>query len=309
MRPSLTKYAWLSVGAAALTFLIKLAAALVSGSVGLLSDALEAIVNLVAATIALIVLKIVERPPDVSHPFGHDKAEYFSSGIESTLIVIASLSILYTAVRRLLNPQPLEDAWLGLILATIAAVINLVVGQILIRAGKKNDSITLESNGRHLMTDVWTSVGVLVGVGLSVVTGRIMLDPLIAIIVGLKIGWDGLQIFGRSARGLMDSAIAPEEREAIETILRKAEIEEGVEWHALRTRQSGSRRFVELHLLVPGNWRVQRSHDLAEHLEADIRSQIKYSTVLLHVEPLEDERSWTDQSLYGSDAEDLVDEV
>ena len=309
MRPSLTKYAWLSVGAAALTFLIKLAAALVSGSVGLLSDALEAIVNLVAATIALIVLKIVERPPDVSHPFGHDKAEYFSSGIESTLIVIASLSILYTAVRRLLNPQPLEDAWLGLILATIAAVINLVVGQILIRAGKKNDSITLESNGRHLMTDVWTSVGVLVGVGLSVVTGRIMLDPLIAIIVGLKIGWDGLQIFGRSARGLMDSAIAPEEREAIETILRKSEIEEGVEWHALRTRQSGSRRFVELHLLVPGNWRVQRSHDLAEHLEADIRSQIKYSTVLLHVEPLEDERSWTDQSLYGSDAEDLVDEV
>jgi len=309
MRPSLTKYAWLSVGAAALNFLIKLAAALVSGSVGLLSDALEAIVNLVAATIALIVLKIVERPPDVSHPFGHDKAEYFSSGIESTLIVIASLSILYTAVRRLLNPQPLEDAWLGLILATIAAVINLVVGQILIRAGKKNDSITLESNGRHLMTDVWTSVGVLVGVGLSVVTGRIMLDPLIAIIVGLKIGWDGLQIFGRSARGLMDSAIAPEEREAIETILRKSEIEEGVEWHALRTRQSGSRRFVELHLLVPGNWRVQRSHDLAEHLEADIRSQIKYSTVLLHVEPLEDERSWTDQSLYGSDAEDLVDEV
>lgn len=309
MRPSLTRYAWLSVGAGALTLLIKLAAATVSGSVGLLSDALEAIVNLVAATIALIVLTIVQRPPDDSHPFGHDKAEYFSSGIESTLIVIASLSILYTAVRRLLNPEPLEQVGLGLALAVLAAVINLVVGQILIRTGKKNDSITLESNGRHLMTDVWTSVGVLIGVGLSVITGREWLDPLIAIIVGLKIGWDGAKIFSRSARGLMDSAIAPKERAVIEAILDKAQIEEGVEWHALRTRQSGARRFVELHLLVPGEWHVQRSHDLAEHLEAEIREQINYSAVLIHVEPLEDERSWTDQSLDGHNMDETTDVI
>ena len=309
MRPSLTRYAWLSVGAGALTFSIKLGAAVVSGSVGLLSDALEGIVNLVAATIALIVLKIVQQPPDEAHPFGHDKAEYFSSGIESTLIVIASISILYTAVRRLLNPEPLEQVGLGLALAALAAVINLVVGQILIRAGKKNDSITLESNGRHLMTDVWTSVGVLVGVGLSVVTGQVWLDPLVAIIVGLKIGWDGAQIFNRSVHGLMDSAIAPQEREAIEAVLQRAQTEKGIRWHALRTRQSGARRFVELHLLVPGEWPVQRSHDLVERLEAEIRDQINFSTVLIHVEPLEDDRSWSDQSLDGREVDEAVDAV
>jgi cation diffusion facilitator family transporter len=309
MRQSLTRYAWLSVAAGVLTFIIKLAAATVSGSVGLLSDALEAIVNLVAATIALIVLKIVQRPPDDDHPFGHDKAEYFSSGIESTLIVIASLSILYTAVRRLLNPQALEEVGLGLALAAVAAIINLVVGQILIRTGKQNDSITLESNGRHLMTDVWTSVGVLVGVALAVFTGRVLLDPLIAIVVGLKIGWDGTRIFGRSARGLMDSAIDTEENEVVEAVLREVEANEGVHWHALRTRQSGSRRFIELHLLVPGDWRVQRSHDLAERLEAEIRAAVNFSTVLVHVEPLEDERSWMDQTLDGPLEQDLTGEI
>lgn len=309
MRQSLTRYAWLSVGAGLLTFGIKLVAAVVSGSVGLLSDALEAIVNLVAATIALVVLKIVQRPPDDSHPFGHDKAEYFSSGIESTLIVIASLSILVTAVRRLLNPRPLEEVGLGLALAALAAIVNLVVGQILIRTGKENDSITLESNGRHLMTDVWTSVGVLVGVALAVFTGRVWLDPLIAIVVGLKIGWDGLRIFGRSARGLMDEAIDPQENEVVEAILRNVEFVEGVRWHALRTRQAGSRRFIELHLLVPGHWQVQRSHDLAERLEAEIRAAINFSTVLVHVEPLEDERSWMDQTLDGPVEVDTTNEM
>ena len=306
MRESLTRYAWLSVAAGVVTFLIKLVAAAVSGSVGLFSDALEAIVNLVAATIALVVLKIVERGPDNSHPFGHDKAEYFSSGIESTLIVIASLSILVTAFRRLLNPQPLEDVGLGLLLAAVASIINLGVGQLLIHRGKQYDSITLESNGRHLMTDVWTSVGVIVGVGLSVISGKSWLDPVVAIIVGAKIGLDGLKIFGRSASGLMDKAIDVEEQEAIEDILNRVEKEEGTQWHALRTRQSGSRRFIELHLLVPGSWPVQRSHDLAEHLEAEIRAKINYSSVLIHVEPLEDKRSWLDQSLGGTVEEEIA---
>ena len=296
MRRSLTKYAWLSVGAAAGTFLIKLGAAYVSGSVGLLSDALEGIVNLVAAAVALSVLKIVEQPPDDMHQYGHDKAEYFSSGIESTLIIIASLSILYTAGRSLLDPQPLEQAGLGLALAVVASVINLLVGQFLIRTGKKNDSITLEANGRHLMSDVWTSVGVVAGVSLAVVTGQQWLDPLIAIIVGLKIGWEGIQIFRRSISGLMDAAIAPEERKRVEAILDEI-CTDGIEWHALRTRQAGARRFIDVHLLVPGEWSVQASHDLAETLEAQIRDQINYSTVMVHIEPLEDERSWQDQTL------------
>jgi len=286
------------VGAATLTFLIKLVAAYVSGSVGLLSDALEGIVNLVAATIALIVLKIVEQPPDEMHQYGHDKAEYFSSGIESTLIMIASLSILYAAVKSLLNPQPLEQAGLGLALAVVAAIINLLVGQLLIRAGKKDDSITLETNGRHLMSDVWTSAGVVVGVGLAVVTGQQWLDPVIAIVIGLKIGWEGIKIFKRSVSGLMDATIATAEREAVVATLEKHRAE-GVEWHALRTRQAGSRRFIDVHLLVPGAWSVQQSHDLAESLEAEIRDQINYSTVMVHVEPLEDERSWQDQTLDG----------
>lgn len=294
MRRSLTKYAWLSVGAAALTFAIKLLAAYLSGSVGLLSDALEGVVNLVAASIALVILKIVELPADESHPYGHDKAEYFSSGIESTLIMIASLSILYTSVRSLLDPQPLEQVGLGLALAVGASVINLLVGQIMIRAGKKNDSITLEANGRHLMSDVWTSVGVVAGVSLAVITGLQVLDPLIAIVVGLHIGWSGIKIFRRSVGGLMDMPIAAEEQRIIKEKLDEIRAD-GIEWHALRTRQAGSRRFVDVHVLVPGAWSVQKSHDLAESLEMAIREQVNYSTVMVHVEPLEDERSWQDQ--------------
>lgn len=304
MRRSLTKYAWLSVGAAALTFLIKLAGAYVSGSVGLLSDALEGVVNLVAAAIALIILKIVAQPPDESHPYGHDKAEYFSSGIESTLIIIASLGILYTAVRSLLNPEPLEEVGLGLALAVLASLINLLVGQIMIRAGKKNDSITLEANGRHLMSDVWTSVGVVLGVTLAVITGLQILDPLIAIAVGLHVGWSGIKIFRRSVTGLMDSPIAKDERQIVEEILDKS-CTEGIEWHALRTRQAASRRFIDVHVLVPGVWSVQKSHDLAEKLEMEIREKIDFSTVMVHIEPVEDERSWQDQSLDGRDFEIL----
>ena len=244
----------------------------------------------------LVTLKVVERPPDETHEYGHDKAEYFSSGIESTLIIIASLSILYAAARSLLDPQPLEQAGLGLALAVVASVINLLVGQLLIRTGKKNDSITLEANGRHLMSDVWTSVGVVAGVALAVVTGQQWLDPLIAIIVGVKIGWEGIQIFKRSIGGLMDAAIAPDERQTVVDILDEVSADE-IEWHALRTRQAGARRFIDVHLLVPGDWSVQASHDLAEVLEARIRDQINYSTVMVHVEPVEDERSWQDQAL------------
>ena len=304
MRPSLTKYALLSVGVALITILLKLSAYLVTGSVGFLSDALEGIVNLVAATVALITLRVVEQPPDEMHQYGHDKAEYFSSGIEGTLITIASISILYTSFRRLLDPQPLEQAALGLVLIIVAALLNLVVGQILVRTGKKYDSITLEADGQHLMSDVWTSLGVVICVTLAVLTGLDWLDPVVGIIVGVKIGWEGIKIFRRSMGGFMDVAIAPEERNTVEEILND-QVEADVKWHALRTRQSGSRRFISVHLLVPGNWTVQRAHDMAEGVEQKVRRRINYSSVFTHVEPVEDPRSHEDLSLDRTDKSDL----
>lgn len=308
MRPSLTKYAWLSVGAALLTIGIKFAAYLVTGSVGLLSDALEGIVNLVAALVVLITLKIVEQPPDEIHQYGHDKAEYFSSGIEGTLIIIASLSILAASVQRLLKPQPIEQIGLGLFLALAASGINFFVGQLLIRTGKKHDSITLEADGKHLMSDVWTSVGVVIGVAFAAITGLDWLDPVIALLVGLKIGWEGLLIFRRSTEGLMDAAIAPQEKTIVENVLNEY-CQDGIEWHALRTRQSGARRFISVHILVPGSWTIQQGHDLAEHIEDDIRRQINHCSVFTHVEPIEDPRAFGDLELIrqndSSNKEDL----
>jgi cation diffusion facilitator family transporter len=300
MRPSLTKFAWLAIGAAILTIGIKFIAYLVTGSVGLLSDALEGFVNLIAAIVVLVTLKIVEQPPDISHPYGHDKAEYFSSGIEGTLIVVASLTILITSVQRLLNPQPLEQIGLGLVLALIASGINFFVGQLLIRTGKKHDSITLEADGKHLMSDVWTSVGVVIGIAIAGFTGLEWLDPIVAMLVGLKIGWEGILIFRRSSQGLMDTAIMPQEREVVEAILAQYCVG-GTEWHALRTRQSGARRFISFHILVPGDWTIQQGHDLAEQIEADIRNQIKHCTVFTHVEPIEDPRAFIDQTLIRLD--------
>lgn len=300
MRPSLTKYAWLSVGAAIVTIGIKFAAYFVTGSVGLLSDALEGIVNLIAAIIVLITLKIVEQPPDEIHQYGHDKAEYFSSGIEGTLIIIASLSILFTSVQRLLNPQPLEQVGLGLMLAILASGINLGVGKLLIRTGKKHDSIALEADGQHLMSDVWTSVGVVIGISIAFLTGLEWLDPVIAILVGLKIGWAGIQIFRRSSGGLMDTAISTKEKAAVEAVL-QAHCQNGIEWHALRTRQAGVRRFISVHILVPGNWTIQEGHDLAEQIETDIRSQFNQCSIFTHVEPIEDPRAFIDQSLVRVD--------
>ncbi len=300
MRPSLTRYAWLSIGAAVLTIGIKLIAYLTTDSVGLLSDALEGVVNLAAALVVLVTLKVVEQPPDEIHQYGHDKAEYFSSGIEGTLIFVASLTILYTSIQRLLDPQPLEQIGLGLMLALAASGINLVVGQLLIRKGKQFESITLEADGRHLMSDVWTSVGVVGGVALAWVTRLAWLDPIVAIIVGVKIGWEGIMIFRRSSRGLMDAAIDPEEIRIVVDIL-NTYCTEGIEWHALRTRQSGARRFLSVHILVPGGWTVQAGHNLAERVENEIKMRINNCSVFTHVEPLEDPRAQDDQDFVPLD--------
>jgi cation diffusion facilitator family transporter len=292
--PDLARYAWLSIAAALTTIVLKAAAYAVTGSVGLLSDALESGVNLVAAIIALWALRVAAAPPDAEHPHGHDKAEYFSSGAEGALIFVAAVLIVASAVPRLLAPRELETVGLGLAVSVGASVVNLVVARVLLRAGRANRSIALEADGHHLMTDVWTSAGVIVGVGLVELTGVKVLDPLVAIAVAVHILWTGYGLVRRSVRGLMDPSLPADERLAIEAALDTVR-SAGATWHALRTRQSGARRFAAVHVLVPGAWTVERAHDLAEEVEERIRVALHPIEVVVHLEPLEDPRAWRDE--------------
>jgi len=284
-RPSLTRYAWLSIAAALLTIGLKALAYLLTGSVGLLSDALESGVNLIGALMALAMLTIAARPADEEHEYGHSKAEYFSSGMEGTLILIAAVSISVTAIGRLITPKPLEQVGLGLVVSVIASLINLGVALVLRRAANDYDSITLKANAQHLMTDVWTSAGVLVGVGAVALTGWDRLDPIVALVVAVNISWSGIRILRATVEGLMDAALPEEEQGVINQIL-EAHQENGVRFHAVRTRQSGAHRFVSLHVMVPGRWSVQRGHRLLEQIEADIRSSLPSVTVFTHLEPI-----------------------
>lgn len=296
-RASLTRFAWLSIGAAVATIGLKAGAYFVTGSVGLLSDALESLVNLVAAVVALVVLTIAARPPDEDHAYGHDKAEYFSSGVEGGLILIAALSIAWAAVGRLRDPQPIEQAGLGLLISVVASAINFGVARILLQAGRQHHSITLEADAHHLMTDVWTSVGVVLGVAAVALTGWERLDPIIALIVAANIVWSGVRLLQRSALGLLDTALPAAERGQVVAILTAYADREGVQFHALRTRQAAARRFVSVHILVPGSWTVQRGHALLECIEADVRNALPNTTVFTHLEPLEDPESFEDQTL------------
>jgi len=295
-RSFLTRFAWLSIGAALITITLKTTAYLLTGSVGLLSDALESVVNLVGALMALAMLTIAARPADEDHTYGHSKAEYFSSGVEGTLILIAAVSIVITAIPRLINPQPLEQVGLGLVVSIAASVVNLVVALILSQAGKRYNSITLEADAQHLMTDVWTSVGVLVGVGLVALTGWDRLDPIVALIVAANIVRSGVHIVRMSALGLMDTALPIKDQAILKGVLEKY-TQKGMEYHALRSRQSGSRQFVSFHVLVPGKWTVQRGHRLLENIEADIRRAMPRVTVFTHLESLNDPASWEDTNL------------
>ena len=294
--PPLTRFAWLSIGAAITTIALKTVAYFLTGSVGLLSDALESVVNLVGALMALAMLTIAARPADEDHTYGHSKAEYFSSGVEGTLILIAAVSIIVTAIPRLITPKPIEQVGLGLGVSVVASLVNLVVALILMKAGKQHNSITLEADAHHLMTDVWTSVGVLAGVGLVAITGWTRLDPIVAFIVAANIIWSGFRIVRMSALGLMDTALPIKEQTLLKSILEKY-TQNGVEYHALRSRQSGSRQFVSFHVLVPGKWSVQRGHRLLESIEADIRRAIPRVTVFTHLESLNDPASWDDTNL------------
>jgi cation diffusion facilitator family transporter len=295
-RASLTRFAWLSIGAALLTIGLKTVAYLITGSVGLLSDAVESLVNLVGGIMALAMLTVAARPADEDHAYGHGKAEYFSSGLEGGLILVAAVSIAVAAVSRLMSPQPLQAVGLGLAVSVVASVVNLVVALVIMRAGRRHHSITLEANARHLLTDVWTSVGVLAGVGLVVWTGWLWLDPVVALLVAANILWTGVGIVRRSIGGLMDASISTDDLATVRKVFEGYE-SGGVKFHALRTRQSGSKRFISVHVLVPGDWTVQRGHDLLERIEAEVRNALSESVVFTHLESLDDPASWEDESL------------
>jgi len=285
-----TFYAWVSVATSVVVIALKFAAYFLTGSVGLLSDAVESVVNILAALIALAVLTYASEKPDHEHNFGHEKAEYFSSGIEGALIFVAAGAIVWTSVPRLIDPQPLDQVWLGLALSFVASLANAACAMLMLRAAKAHRSITLEADARHLLTDVWTTVGVFAGVVMVQSTGWLRLDPVIAIAVAIQILWTGWHLMRRSFDGLMDRAIPDEDRAVVTGILDEVR-RQGGDYHALRTRVAGAKSYVNVHILVPGSMSVQDGHDLVEKLESDIAARLPHVEVLTHLEPLEDPKS------------------
>ena len=294
LRVNLQKFAWLSIVVSVVVFGMKMAAWSVTGSVGLLSDALESTVNIVAAVVALFAIRAAMKPADSVHHFGRGKAEYFSAQVEGFMVLFAALIIVYTAIERIINPRELESIGWGLTISTVAAVINGGTAMVLLRTGKKHRSPALVADGKHLLTDVWTSVGVIVGVGLVVITGWQRLDGVVALAVGLNIVVTGVRLLRTSTSGLMDKALPDEDHLKIVEVLQRHE-SETVKFHALQTREAGRERFVSMHVLVPGDWSIQKGHDLSEVIEAEIKALLEHTTVSTHVEPLEDKRSWADE--------------
>jgi cation diffusion facilitator family transporter len=288
----LIRYLFVSLAAAVATIALKSAAAMITGSVGLLSDALEAGVNLVAAVVALFALRAADLPADANHNFGHGKAEYLSAAVEGGMIFVAATAIVWTSVERLVHPVPLDQPGIGLVLATVAGAINLAVGLALVRVGRRHRSITLVADGHHLLTDVWTTAGVLVGVTAVALTGWDRLDPVIALVVGANILRTGYRLLRRSVVGLLDAALPPDEAAAVNRVIDRYRREHPVDFHALRTRESGRQRFVYVHLLVPDHWTVKAGHDLAEALEADIERELPGTVTFVHLEPRGDPTSY-----------------
>lgn len=289
-------YALLSLAAAVATIALKFAAYTLTGSVGLLSDAAESVINLITAGVALWALTLAAQPPDKEHPFGHSKAEYFSSGLEGACILLAAVGIIYIAVPRFFHPQLVEQIGYGLLLSILSSAINGVVGLTLIKAGKRLRALALTADGHHLMTDVWTSGGVVIGLLLVQLTGWTFLDPLIALLVAVNIVWTGLRLMRETANGLLDSSLPEVEIAIITEILAPYE-RDGIQFHALRTRAAASQRFVSFHVLVPGVWSIQKGHDLCEEIEQAITAALPMTDVDTHLEPVEDPVSWTDAEL------------
>jgi len=294
-----SRFAWIAIAAALATMALKTWAWLLTSSVGLFADALESLVNLAAGVMSLLVLRVAERPPDEEHLYGHEKAEYFASGAEGTLVLVAALAIAGSAARRLLHPRPVEQLDLGLVILVAAALVNLAAALALLAAGRRLRSIGLRASAHHLLTDVWTSAGVLAGLGLVAATGWQAADPLVALVLAGHVGWTGHRLVSASAQGLMDRALPGEDvgrvTAALDAVLARQEDE--VRYHALRTRRAGARSFVSFHVQVPGRWSVQRGHDLVEAMEEEIRRRLPAATVFTHLEPLEDPRSYRDQGL------------
>ena len=293
---NLNRFAWLSIAAAVATIALKMLAWRLTGSVGMLSDALESLVNLVAAVLTLTMLTLAARPADDEHAYGYSKAEYVASGFEGTLILVAAVAIAWVAIERLLSPRPLESVGLGLAVSIAASAVNFGVARVLLNAARVNRSIALEADSRHLMTDVWTSAGVIAGVAAVATTGWEWLDPLIALAVAGNIVFTGVSLMRRSFRGLLDRALPRETLECIQGALAPFRAQ-GIEFHALRTREAAGRSFVSMHVLVPGDWTVQRGHDLIESVEDQIRGLVPQATVFTHLEPLGDPVSYLDVGL------------
>ena len=281
----LERFLWLSLATAVVTVVLKAAAAMITNSVGLWSDALESTVNLLAAGVALWAMRLSAKPADHNHDFGHGKAEYLSAAVEGTLIVVAAAAIIASAINRFISPVPLESVGIGVLLATLASVGNLVTGQILIRAGRRHRSITLEADGKHLMTDVWTSVGVLAGIGVVAATHLVWLDPLIALGVGINIVFTGVGLVRRSVVGLLDATLPPDEVAIIQRALVPLTDDPRVHLTDLRTRESGRQRFVQATLTVPGEWTVRRGHELADRVEEEVETALPGTVTFVHVEP------------------------
>ncbi len=291
------KVMYLSIGAAFITIALKFTAYLLTGSVGLLSDAMESMVNLVGASAALIAIIIAARPADSTHHYGHTKVEYFSSGLEGGLILVAAVAIIWTAIDRLLHPSSLASVGFGLVISLAATAVNFVVARVLLKVARQEDSIALEADGKHLMTDVFTSVGVVLGVIMVAITGWLWLDAVVALAVALNIILEGSKLVKRSLDGLSDKALPAEEEAQIRTAIERALApakQDGLTFHGLRTRKSGSARFIDLHLLTPGEWTVRQSHEYTVAIEAEIKAQFKEVETTIHVEPVDDPRAYGD---------------
>jgi len=284
---------WFSIIASILTISLKSWAYYVTDSVGFLSDAMESVINLIAGVVALLLLTIAYRPPDKDHPFGHDKAEYFSSLIEGTLIVLAAIGIGYTAVDRFFHPKPLESLNFGMALSVFATIINLVTARILLHYGRKHKSITLEADAHHLMTDVWTTVGIILGILLVKFTGWYIIDPIMAIAVALSIIYTGSKLIIRSTQGLMDSSLSEKEIEEIKKVLDRFK-EQGVDYHALYTRRASAKNFITFHLLLPGDWTIFKGHEITKLIEIEIDERFPNSDIFIHLEPLNDPEAFDD---------------
>lgn len=289
----LSKYAWLSIAAAVATIGLKTAAWAMTGSVGLLSDAAESLVNLVAAIVALIALKVASSPANSRYTYGRSKAEYFSAGAEGFMILFAAGAIMITAAQRFVNPQPLENVGIGLGVAVVASVINGAVAYVLLRAGKKHRSLTLKADAKHLLTDVITSVGVVLGVGLVGITKINQLDAVVAFAVGVNIVVMGIRLITAALQGLLDVTLPDEENNAIIEIL-SSRASENTSFHGLQTRVSGRERFMSVHVLVPDEWTVRKGHDYVEEIETEIHAALPGIHISSHLEPITDQSSYDD---------------